>query len=46
VAIKPNPYKLVCPKCGFSKVVAPRSDALTIKDLKIDLIIFCMMLRL
>lgn len=33
MAIKPNPYKLVCPKCGFSKVVAPRSDALSAKDL-------------
>jgi len=33
VAIKPNPYKLVCPKCGFSKVVAPKSDALSPKDL-------------
>ena len=33
MAIKPNPYKLVCPKCGFSKVVAPKSDALSPKDL-------------
>ncbi len=33
MAIKPNPYKLVCPKCGFSKVVAPRSDGLSAKDL-------------
>ena len=33
MAVKPNPYKLVCPKCGFSKVVAPRSDALSAKDL-------------
>ena len=33
MAIKPNPYKLVCPKCGFSKVVAPKSDALSSKDL-------------
>ena len=31
MAIKPNPYKLVCPKCGFSKVVAPKSDALSPK---------------
>ena len=29
MAIKPNPYKLVCLKCGFSKVVAPKSDALS-----------------
>ena len=33
MAIKPNPYKLVCPKCGFSKVVAPKSDVLSAKDL-------------
>ncbi len=33
MAIKPNPYKLVCPKCGFSKVVAPKSDCLSPKDL-------------
>ncbi len=32
MAIKPNPYKLVCPKCGFSKVVAPKSDVLSAKD--------------
>ena len=34
MAIKPKPYKLVCPKCGFSKVVAPRSDVLSPLDLK------------
>ena len=33
MAVKPNPYKLVCQKCGFSKVVAPRSDALSAKDI-------------
>ncbi len=33
MAIKPNPYKLVCAKCGFSKVVAPKSDALSPNDL-------------
>ena len=33
MAIKPNPYKLVCHKCGFSKVVAPKSDVLSAKDL-------------
>ena len=33
MAIKPNPYKLVCHKYGFSKVVAPKSDALSPKDL-------------
>ena len=31
--VQPKPYKLVCPKCGFSKVVAPKSDALSPKDL-------------
>ena len=31
--VKPNPYKLVCPKCGFSKVVTLKSDALSPKDL-------------
>ena len=33
MSIKPNPYKLVCLKCGFSKIVAPKSDALSPKDL-------------
>lgn len=31
--IKPNPYKLVCPKCGYSKVVRVESDCLSPKDL-------------
>lgn len=31
--VRPTPYKLVCPKCGFSKVVAPQSDCLSPKDL-------------
>ena len=26
--IKPRPYKAVCQKCGASKIVAPKSDAL------------------
>lgn len=33
MAIRPNPYKLVCINCGFSKIVAPRSDAFSSKDL-------------
>ncbi len=33
MAVKPNPYKLICSKCGFSKVVAPKSDAFSPKDL-------------
>ncbi len=32
--VKPNPYKLVCQKCGYSKIVAPKSDALSVLDLK------------
>lgn len=32
--IKPTPYKLVCPKCGYTKTVIPKSDASTmIEDL-------------
>jgi len=31
--IPPKPYKLECPKCGYSKVVKIRSDALTPTDL-------------
>ena len=33
MAVKPKPYKLVCPKCGYSKIVAPKSDCLTGEDL-------------
>lgn len=33
MAVRPNPYKLVCPKCGYSKVVSPKSDCLNPKDL-------------
>lgn len=31
--IKPNPYKLICPKCRYSKVVSPKSDVLSPIDL-------------
>ena len=31
--IKPQPYKLKCPKCNYLKVVSPKSDALSIIDL-------------
>lgn len=24
--IKPNDYKCICPKCGYSKIVIPKSD--------------------
>ena len=33
MAVKPTPYKLVCLKCGYSKLVAPQSDCLSPKDL-------------
>lgn len=33
MAIKPQPYKLKCPKCGYSKIVALKSDALSAGDL-------------
>jgi Zn finger protein HypA/HybF involved in hydrogenase expression len=33
MAVRPNPYKLECPNCGYSRVVSPRSDALSPKDL-------------
>ncbi len=26
--IQPKPYKLTCPKCGYSKKVQPKSDTL------------------
>ncbi len=31
--VAPRPYKLVCPKCGFTKIVRLESDALSGKDL-------------
>ena len=30
--IQPKPYKLKCPKCGYSKVVAPKSDVVDLRD--------------
>lgn len=24
--VQPKPFSLICPKCGFSKVVQPKSD--------------------
>jgi len=26
--IQPQPFKYVCPKCGYSKIVKPKSDVL------------------
>ena len=31
--IKPKPFKFVCPKCAYSKVVKPQSDVLNIMDM-------------
>lgn len=28
--IQPKPYKYVCPKCKFSKIVQPKSDVVNI----------------
>ncbi len=28
--IQPRPFKYVCPKCGYEKIVKPKSDALDI----------------
>ena len=30
--IQPKPYKVVCKKCGWSKVITPKSDALSPSD--------------
>lgn len=30
--IKPKPFKIECAKCSFSKIVAPKSDALMIGE--------------
>ena len=27
--IIPKTYKLICPECGFTKIVKPKSDALS-----------------
>ncbi len=31
--IAPEPFKLQCPKCGYSKVVVLKSDVLDVSDL-------------
>jgi DNA-directed RNA polymerase subunit M/transcription elongation factor TFIIS len=33
--IKPKPFKLICPKCGYSKKVSPSSDAIGIEMLQV-----------
>jgi len=30
--IQPQPFKFVCPKCGYSKVVKPKSDVVNPLD--------------
>jgi len=31
--IKPAPYKLICPKCNYFKIVRPQSDCLNITEM-------------
>lgn len=31
--IQPQPFKFVCPKCGYSKTVKPKSDVLNPMDM-------------
>ena len=31
--IAPKPYKVVCPKCGFSKIVKFKSDVMSMEDI-------------
>ncbi len=31
--IQPKPFKFACPKCGYSKVVKPKSDVLNPLDM-------------
>jgi len=31
--ITPEPFKRKCPKCGYSKIVKPKSDVLTPNDI-------------
>ena len=31
--IKPQPYKLICPKCKYRKTVNPKSDMLDARDI-------------
>ena len=31
--VQPKPFKYKCPKCGYSKVVKPKSDAMNPLDL-------------
>jgi len=31
--IQPQPFKYVCPKCNYSKIIKPKSDALNPMDM-------------
>jgi DNA polymerase III alpha subunit (gram-positive type) len=31
--IQPQPFKYVCPKCGYSKIVKPKSDVINPMDM-------------
>ena len=30
--IKPKPFKLICPKCKYTKIIRPQSDSFNIMD--------------
>ena len=30
--ILPKPFKLICPKCKYTKIIRPQSDSLNIMD--------------
>lgn len=32
--LRPQPYKRVCPKCGYSKIIARKSDCIEVNELK------------
>jgi Zn finger protein HypA/HybF involved in hydrogenase expression len=34
MAVVPKPFKYKCQKCGYTKVVAPKSDVLTPMDVQ------------
>lgn len=31
--IQPQPFKYACPKCGYSKIIKPKSDVLNPMDM-------------
>jgi len=32
--MRPKPFKMICPKCGYSKKVSPHSDAIGIEGIQ------------